>query len=86
MLLFTFQIPGHGDAKARAVRGAHVVRLPIVVPTIGQTPPNFSGDFVTYQHAYILDLIVFYNDDFHIVNGDGLPDRQRKVRAFLTGF
>ena len=32
----------------------------------------------------ILNLVIFYNENFGIVVGDRLPDRQKKLSRFLT--
>lgn len=53
---------------------------------VGTTPPQFDGSIANYQHIDILNLIVFYNDDFGIVNSDNLGARQNKVLSFLLGF
>lgn len=65
------------------MRGNIVVNPPNQVYAIGDTPPNFLGDIANYEHINILILIMFYNDDFGIVNGDNLGARQNKVRSFL---
>jgi hypothetical protein len=53
---------------------------------IGTTPPNFFDDIGNYQDIDLINLIVFYNDDFGITNADELSDRKNKLRAFLLGY
>jgi hypothetical protein len=53
---------------------------------IGSVPVNFNGHptLAGYTHADILNLIVFYNDDFGIEAGDQIGTRTAKLRAWLT--
>jgi hypothetical protein len=57
---------------------------PAQVPAVGTTPPNFIADLHTYHHNDILDLIVFYNDDFGIVQTDTASSRIESFRRFLV--
>jgi hypothetical protein len=57
---------------------------PAQIPAVGTTPPNFNADFTTYRHDDILHLIIFYNDDFGIVQADTLPSRVESFRRFLV--
>lgn len=56
------------------------------VPEVGTTPPGFVGYLENYTHAMILELIIFYNEDFSIVDSDDITTRIAKFRAFLTDF
>jgi len=82
------QIPGHGLALAQAVAHNMAARNALVppaqVPVVGTTPPNFVADLHTYRHHDILELILFYNDDFGIVQADTLPSRIESFRRFLV--
>jgi hypothetical protein len=69
---------------------AAVVRQQLVAPAIpaaiGTTPPNFNPNLPNYHHIDILNLIIFYNDDFGIVPGDSLGTRIDKFHAFIAEF
>ncbi|CAA7270414.1 unnamed protein product [Cyclocybe aegerita] len=58
------------------------------IPAVGATPPAavFHPRIENYQHIDILVLIAYYNDDFGIVVGDSVPDRQVKIRDFFSQF
>jgi len=78
----------------------HVLAMPLVVNLnaaivqavqdfqphglIGTVPPQFNPNIGSYQHIDILQLVVFYNDDFGIHAGDQLSERKHKVRIWLT--
>lgn len=47
---------------------------PAQEPIVGTLPPNFSNNYSAYQRADILSLIIFYNEDFGIVEGDTVPN------------
>jgi hypothetical protein len=53
---------------------------------IGSVPNPFNATLEFYTHADILQMVVFYNDNFGIDPGDGLPERLIKFRQFLTEF
>ncbi|KAF8485944.1 hypothetical protein DFH94DRAFT_622288 [Russula ochroleuca] len=82
---------GHGLLRAQAVAHNHpaaqqALVAPEEVPNIGDTPPDFNPNPISYRHSDILQLIIFYNDDFGIVYGDNLYMRISKFRQFLTVF
>jgi hypothetical protein len=56
------------------------------IPAVGSVPPNFNDLPTSYSHSYILDLMIFYNDDFGIVLGDSIADRMAVLHKWLTGF
>jgi hypothetical protein len=60
------------------------IGAPSQVPGIETTPPNFNPNLSTYQHIDILNLIIFYNEDFGIVPNDSLGARIQKFHRFLT--
>jgi hypothetical protein len=53
---------------------------------VGSVPNPFNATLESYTHAEILQMVVFYNDDFGIDPLDGLPERLMKFRQFLTEF
>lgn len=59
--------------------------FPPQTPVVDAVPPNFNFNLSTYQHLDILNLIIFYNDDFGIVPYDSLETRIEKFRRFLSG-
>lgn len=84
-MCFGFQIPGHGHAKALSVSPVGIaIQQPPVAADIGLVPTPFDNNISAYTHAQILDLIIFYNDDFGIVPGEALSSRQNKVLYFLA--
>jgi hypothetical protein len=82
------QIPGHGENLARRVAPPHVApdypQKNAPPPAIGSVPLNFNGHPSGYTHAEILNIIIFYNDDFGIVERDNIGTRTAKLRAWLT--
>ncbi|KAF8886348.1 hypothetical protein BD779DRAFT_1471205 [Infundibulicybe gibba] len=83
--------PGNGVFLAKAVsqgldavtQRAITVR-PNTPPAIGAVPPNFNPDINSYSDRDILNLIVFYNDNFEILPSDALRTRIEKFQRFLT--
>ena len=80
---------GHGLVRAQAVANNIGVApqaalvAPEAVLNVGDIPPAFNANIFEYRHQDILRLIIFYNDDFGIVPGDGIPLRIQKFRHFL---
>jgi hypothetical protein len=84
-------VPGSGVARATAIYGnipnlQHLLVPPAVAPNIGSTPPNFVWNAAAYQRADIINLIVFYNEDFGIVVGDSVSECVEKFHRFLTTY
>ena len=81
------QIPGDGNVLAAplAKNAATAQAVQAFQPhgLVGAVPPQFNPDVDSYQHIDVLQLIIFYNDDFGIQVGDQLPERKRKVRNWL---
>ena len=50
---------------------------------IGSVPNPFNATLEVYSHADILQMVVFYDDNFGIDPVDGLPERLIKFRQFL---
>jgi len=81
-------IAGDGLVLAQAV--AHNVATrnalvaPVQIPLLGDIPPNFNHNLTSYNHGDILRLIIFYNDDFGIVQADTIPSRIDSFRRFLS--
>ena len=77
--------------RDKAVAVCQNVNIAIVAPnqaSIVRTVPGpeiFHGKIANYQHQNILNLILFYNDNFGILN-DNISTRQNKVHSFLLGF
>ncbi|KAF8884370.1 hypothetical protein BD779DRAFT_1801736 [Infundibulicybe gibba] len=84
-------VHGHGLALAQvAAQGLNSavqqgIAAPPSAPAIGTTPPNFKPDTISYEHTDILEMIVFYNEDFGIVPNDDIWTRINKFREFLFG-
>ncbi|KAG6825828.1 hypothetical protein H0H92_002292 [Tricholoma furcatifolium] len=81
-------VEGHGADLANAVKWPNtVVSIPSKPARIRDRPKNFAGpggiQVCTSQD--IIDLIVFYNNDFGIVPNDGEAIRREKLLEFLTG-
>lgn len=83
--------PGHGAELARAAAPPNSPDTNIADPAaanvaaIGSTP-IFNFDFArpsTLTSLQITRLIVFYNDDFGIINSDEVSARREKYRWFL---
>jgi hypothetical protein len=55
----------------------------IPAANLGQPPPFYDANLDGYQHEDILRLIEFYNDNFGIIAGDGLPARTAKLREWM---
>jgi hypothetical protein len=85
------QVPGDGLvlAQAAAMSLAPDIQEALVLPpqtsVIDAIPPNFKLNLSTYQHLDILNLIIFYNEDFGVVPHDSLGTRIEKFRQFLNG-
>jgi hypothetical protein len=82
-------VPGNGVALATAIYGnipnlqQHLV-TPAIVPAIGSTPPNIIDNLAALQPPDIINLIIFYNEDFGIVVGDTVSQCVEKFYQFLT--
>jgi hypothetical protein len=50
---------------------------------VGDVPNPWNPNIDAYQHLDILQLIIFYNDDFGIIAGDPITTRRSKVRTWL---
>ena len=88
VMIFCLQIAGDGLPLAQAV--AHNIAtqnalVPLAqIPPLGALPPNFNHHITCYDHSNILKLIIFYNEDFGIVQGDTVPIRIEKFCLFLS--
>ena len=60
--------------------------MPVPVGAVGEIPPfwDVNSGINGATHETILLLMEFYNVDFGIVVGDGLPQRKRKLRKWMT--
>ena len=84
-------MPGNGVARATAIFGNFPLLQPFLVapavaPIVGTTPPNFINNPGAYQRSDFINLIIFYNEDFGIVQGDTIQDCIEKVHLFLTSY
>jgi len=81
-------IAGDGLALAQAVAHNAATRNALVplaqIPLLGDIPPNFNHNITSYNHNEILRLIIFYNNDFGILQGDTVPSRIDRFRRFLS--
>ncbi|KAJ3504920.1 hypothetical protein NLJ89_g7688 [Agrocybe chaxingu] len=78
-------VPGSGYDKACAVASAEHQPMDINPPAeVGVTPEPINRLLEGYTYGDILQLIVFYNDDFGIQAGDNLSEQRHKVCVFLT--
>lgn len=88
VMIFCLQIAGDGLALAQAVAHTVAARNALVplaqIPPLGDIPPNFNPNPSSYNHAEIYRLIIFYNDDFGIVQADTLLARVESFRRFLA--
>jgi len=80
---------GHGyELAAERRQEAHtvdnVLRVPDEIPPIGSVPQGFGNYPTRFSHADIVRLIIFYNDDFGIIQQDDLAERRLKLTSFLT--
>lgn len=51
---------------------------------VGDIPNPWNPNIDAYQHLDILQLVIFYNDDFGIIAGDPVATRRYKVRTWLV--
>ena len=51
---------------------------------IGQVPNPWNPNLDSLQHLEILQLVIFYNDNFGIIVGDQVGTRRQKVRNWLV--
>jgi hypothetical protein len=42
------------------------------VPVVGAVPNNFNGNPSSYTHQEIMNMTLFYNEDFFILPGDDI--------------
>ncbi|ESK83661.1 kid repeat protein [Moniliophthora roreri MCA 2997] len=79
-------IPGSGHVLADNARqcagNPHAALNP--APNVGDVHPLNPRNVGSLTHVDIINLIIFYNEDFGIVPGDDLESRREKVRAWLT--
>ncbi|KAF8884373.1 hypothetical protein BD779DRAFT_1472138 [Infundibulicybe gibba] len=83
-------VPGDGFTLAlQAAHGLHpTIQQAIAAlnppPPVGSLPTTFKPDVTDYDHLDILNLIVFYNQDFEILPNDSIATRIKKLQWFLT--
>ncbi|KAF8076856.1 hypothetical protein FPV67DRAFT_1472901 [Lyophyllum atratum] len=80
-------VPGDGAGLAQPL-GRRRRRGAAALPEfeVGDVPPNFKTRIDEHTGDEILELIVFYNDDFGILPGDGIATRHKKLRSFLSDY
>ncbi|KAG6871805.1 hypothetical protein C0995_016361 [Termitomyces sp. Mi166 len=81
-------VSGDGVDLANALKGLNMmVSVPMKPAKIRDRPKNLNrtGRLEDFTGQDILDLIVFYNNDFGIASEDDEVVRRRKLLAFLTG-
>ncbi|KAF9480870.1 hypothetical protein BDN70DRAFT_976934 [Pholiota conissans] len=80
-------VAGHGLALATAAFGhvpillSHLV-APSIVPAIGTVPSDFDRRY--QSERTIIDLIIFYNENFGIIAGDSVEQCFNKFHSFMT--
>ncbi|KAF8163427.1 hypothetical protein B0H34DRAFT_323004 [Crassisporium funariophilum] len=84
-------VPGNGlqlaiTAFGNVVALQQVLVAPAQEPVLGTIPLNFDNNYITYNRADIVRLIIFYNQDFGIVRGDTLPECIEKLHIFFTRY
>lgn len=78
------QIPGNGVYLARTVGGEHQLPMLQVNQHIGAVPRPSRKNPLEFTNKDILDMIVFYSENFGIVASDSLYERRRKFKEWLT--
>ncbi|KAG5729176.1 hypothetical protein E4T56_gene13983, partial [Termitomyces sp. T112] len=81
-------VSGDGLDLANALKGSNmIVSVPMKPVKIRDRPKNLNhtGRLEDFTNQDILDLIVFYNNDFGIVLEDDEEARRKKLLVFLTG-
>jgi len=80
-------IAGDGYALAVAItpEGMPLPPQPANSAQVGAVPVPFNDEPSSYTDEEILDLVIFYNDAFHIQPEDAIGCRQDKLRIWLTG-
>jgi hypothetical protein len=74
---------------AKAVTRGHEQRsltAPLEPAAIGSLPPNFTTSLTTIPSKDITKLIIFYNDDFGILEDDDEGTRRAKLISFLSRY
>ncbi|KAF8062557.1 hypothetical protein FPV67DRAFT_1673028 [Lyophyllum atratum] len=77
-------IPGDGVARALAATRRRGLAAPPQPAAIGDVPAAFNPRIADYTRDDIVNLIVFYNDDFGILPDDSEGTRREKFRSFLS--
>jgi hypothetical protein len=64
----------------------HHLVAPEQDPQLGTVPPNFRALFPSSTEADIISLIIFYNNNFGIVQGETVQTSLQKIGAFLMAY
>jgi hypothetical protein len=64
----------------------HLLVPPAQQPVVGTLPPNFNNNYSAYQRGDIVNLIIFYNEDFGIAAGDTVAEGVSKFHRFSTTY
>ena len=59
---------------------------PMPPPAIGSLPPNFPPEPATFEIADIINMMIFYNQDFGIRRNDSETACYLKFIEFLSNF
>lgn len=81
----SFQVTGRGLNYAHALAphsDRRVQDAPVGVAGIRTLPPKFTNNITAYTKKDIMQLIVFYNEDFGITADDDEPEKS--VRRDLS--
>jgi hypothetical protein len=77
--------PGDGFALAQQILPPNVeMPAPVASAPIGAVPPLFNPNPSTYTHLDIINMVIFYNDNFGILAAYDCVTRQDLVRRWLT--
>jgi hypothetical protein len=74
---------GRDLAQVLQTQGTLLPALPANA-VLGSVPQNFNGNPSSYTHQEILNMVIFYNDNFHILPGDDIATRHNKFREWLS--
>jgi hypothetical protein len=78
----------HGDGRAIAqllqTQGTVMPLQAAIVPAVGVVRNNFNGNPSSYTHQEILNMVIFYNEDFNILPGDDVATRRNKFREWIS--
>jgi hypothetical protein len=79
------QVHGLGLTIAQALQTqGTVIPANAVAADVGTIPQHFNGNPSSYTHQEIINMMLFYNEDFFVLPGDDIPTRRNKFREWLS--